>query len=120
MGKKFTKRMLALMIALMMVLTMVPAGAFSAEANAGYPVAEEYQTGYAPGGEVVTPDYSYPDYVVADEEYESGNDYADYEVDYDYEQDGEPYPGLSCPLQQKKASLQMPCLTWLTCIKHIG
>ena len=105
MGKKFTKRMLALM----MVLTMVPAGAFSAEADAGYPVAEEYQTGYAPGGEVVTPDYSYPGYVVADEEYESGNDYADCEVDYDcdyyyyYDENGRnrespsPVPSIDLP-----------------------
>jgi len=66
---------------------MVPAGVISAEADAGYPVAVEYQTGETPGGEVVAPDYSYPGYVVEDDEYESGNDYADYEVDYDYDCD---------------------------------
>jgi len=57
---------------------MVPAGVISAEADAGYPVAEEYQTGETPGGEVVEPDYSYPGYDVEYDEYESGNDYADY------------------------------------------
>jgi len=80
---------------------MVPAGVISAEADAGYPVAVEYQTGETPGGEVVEPDYSYPGYGVEYDEYESGNDYADYEADYDYdgdydenEQDREPSPGL--------------------------
>ena len=107
MGKRFTKKMLALMIALMMVLTFVPAGVVGAEADAGYPVAEEYQTGQEPSG-----DYDY---------YGSDSGYADYEVDYDYdgyydenEQDGEPSPGLSgyegiMPLNTYTAG---PGLTW--------